>query len=151
MSTRISDIYDDILTELGTIFSTKKRIPNAYSLADNPTLFLRDSYGLRVDAATPVNRDFTSFSRFRNFSVILTREIIQTEIETTRTDTAVKAMLDDLYTLQKNFLSGDQFGSAANIDIVNVGAFSGIDYVYSEKGNFIVSEVAFSIMVSDTY
>jgi len=149
--TKISNVYDDILTELGTVFPNKLRIPNAYSLPDNPVQFLRDAYGLRVDPATPAQRDFCNFSRFRNFTVMLTREVITTEIQTDPIDTAVKAMLDDLYTLQKEFLGADQFGSSANIDIVNVGGFTGVEYFNFEKTNFITSEVAFSIQVSDKY
>jgi hypothetical protein len=149
--TKISNVYDDILTELDVIFPNKLRIPNAYSLPDNPAQFLRDSYGLRIDAAAPTQRDFCTFSRFRNFTIILTREVITTEIATGPVDTAVKAMLDDLYTLQKNMLGDDQFGSSANIDIANVGAFTGIEYFNFEKHNFITSEIAFSIQVSDNY
>ncbi len=151
MSTKISNVYDDILTELASIFPNKTRIPNAYSLENNQITFMRDSYGLRVDSAAPIDRDYTVFSRFRNFTIVLTREVVTTEVQTSQMDTAVKAMLDDFYTLQKEFLAGDQFGSSENIDIVNVGAFSGIEFFNFEKGNFINAEIAFSIMVSDTY
>jgi hypothetical protein len=151
MSTEISSIYDDILTELDTVLTGKTRIPNPYSLENNPMTFMRDSYGLRVDGAEATQRDFNVFSRFRNFTVVLSREILTTEVQTTPTDTAVKAMLEDIYTLQKEFLGGDQFGSATNIDIVNAGGFSGIEFFNFEKGNFISSEVTFSIMVSNAY
>jgi len=151
MSIKISNVYDDILTELGTIFPNKIRIPNPYALAGNPSTFMRDSYGLRVDSGTPVPRDFCVFSRFRNFTVVLTREVLTTDIQTTPTDNAVKAMLEDLYTLQKEFLGADQFGSSANVDITNVGAFSGIEFFNFEKRNFINAEISFSIQVSDNY
>jgi len=149
--TRISSVYDDMLTELETIFPNKLRIPNVYSLVDNPSTFMRDSYGLRVDAAERASREINLFSRIRNFSVVFSREIVTTEIQTTQTDTAVKAMLDDIYTAQKEFLGADDFGSSANLDIANVGSFSGIEYFNIDKSNFITSEVAFSIMVSDSY
>lgn len=151
MSTKISTIYDDLLTELAAIFPNKERIPNAYDPSDNPVLSIRDGYGLRIDAATATQRDFCTFSRFRNFTVILTREVIKTEFSVTPLDTAIKAMLDDVYTLQKELLGADQFGSSANIDIVNVGGFTGIEFFNFEKTNFITSEVAFSIQVSDNY
>ena len=151
MATSISTVYDAILTELGTIFASKTRIPNAYSLQDNPVQFLRDSYGLRVDAAVETQRDFCTFSRSRDFTVILTREVIKTEIQTTQVDAAVKAILEDVYTLQLHFKAADQIGAATSIDIINIGAFTGIDYFIFEKSNFMTTEVSFSINVSNSF
>lgn len=149
MATSISTVYDGILTELAAIFSSKIRIPNAYSLVDNPTQYLRDAYGMRVDAAVETRRDFCTFSRIRDFTVILTREVIKTEIQTSQVDTAVKAMLEDVYTLQKEFSNADQIGVATSLDKIDVGAFTGIEYFNFEKSNFISTEVSFSIMVTN--
>lgn len=151
MATSISTVYDAILTELGTIFPNKLRIPNAYTIIRNPVQFLRDAYGLRVDAAVEAKRDFCNFSRIRDFTVILSREVLKTDVQTDQMDTAVKAMLEDVYTLQKNFLDGEQIGAATDIDIINVGAFTGIEEFIFEKTNFINTEVAFSIQVSNVY
>lgn len=149
--TKISNVYDAILTELTAVFPNKIRIPNAYAPEQNPVQFLRDSWGLKVDPAEPTQRDFTVYSRFRNFTIILTREVIKTDIQTAQMDTAVKAMLEDLNTLQKEFLGPDQFNTASNIDIANVGAFTGIEFFIFEKSNFITSEISFSIQVSNLY
>lgn len=147
----VSNIYDDILTELSSVFSSKTRIPNAYSLLDNPETYLRDSYGLRVDPAAPSSRDITVYTRERNFAIILTREVIKTDVQTSQFDTAVKNMLEDVNTLQKEFLGSDQFDSYDNIDIVRQGGFSGIQFFLGERSNFITTEVIFSIMISNLY
>lgn len=147
----ISNVYDDIITQLETIFPDKCRIPNVYSLEDNAVQFLRNSWGLRVDEAAPTTRDFTSFSRVRNFTIVLTHEVLRTCSQTSKIDNVVKSLLESVNTLQLSFLSGDQFGSSKNLDIVNVGSFTGFNYFFFDKSNFLTTEIAFAVQVSNSY
>lgn len=150
-TTKISNIYDDILTELETLFPDKDRIYNPYSLVDNPSIILRDSYGLRVEEAEGVNRDFTTYSRFRNFAIVLTREVVKTDAQEDAFDAPAKALLEDINKLQKHFLGPDEFNSATNIDIVNLAGLSGIEFFYFDKTNYIAMDITLSIQVSNGY
>jgi hypothetical protein len=149
MSSRISAIYDGVLTALAAMYPNKTRIPNALVISENAEQFLRDGYGLRIDPESPSDSEFCRFSRSRIFTVILSREVISDEFGTTSIDTASKALLEDTYSLQKDFMNQDQIGIESSIELINMAGTSSIIPFIGERGNFVLIEVSFQIQVTD--
>lgn len=146
---KVSTIYDTLLTTIPAILPNKKRIPNTYSIEENPTQFLENSWGLRIDPESPAPSEFCTFSRNRTFTVILCREVIADEFDTSANDTAVKALLEDVYTLQKDFMNSDQIGIESSIEKIDMAGTGPIISLIGSNKNFIFIEVLFNIQITD--
>jgi hypothetical protein len=145
----ISQIYDTVVATMAAIFPTKTRIPNALVIEENPEQFLRDGYGIRLDPEAPAASEFCTFSRSRLFTIILSREVISDEFTTSAIDAASKAILEDTYTLQKDFMNQDQLGIESNIELIDMAGTSGIVPFIGERESFVLMEVSFQIQVTD--
>lgn len=146
---RVSTVYDTILSVMATLFPNKTRIPNAYNLPNNNELFLRDGWGLRMDSGSQQSSEFCNFRLERGFTIVFTREVLKTDSQTTNEDTAVKALLEDVYTVQKDFLNVDQFGAAASIDFVLIGSSSAVTEFMGEAERFKSIEASFLINITE--
>jgi hypothetical protein len=138
-----------MLTTLTALFPTKTRIPNPYDLTDNPIILLRDGYGLKLDDEAPARSEFCNFSRNKIFTIVLAREVLKGDMQTTQFDTAVKAMQEDVYELQKDLLNVDQIGIESSIEKIDMGGTSGIVSFIGERSNFIAMEIMFFIQITD--
>lgn len=145
----ITTIYDTTLTRLATIFTGRTKIPNAYSLADNNTLFLRDGYGLKVVSSQVEESEFCNYAYSVSFAIVITKEVLRLDSDSNQIDTVSKALLEDLKTLQDNFLAYDQIGINNNIEKIDFNGSSGIEFIVGDKFNFATLEVAINIMVRE--
>lgn len=146
---KVSLVYDAILTATAALFPNKRRIPNALVIEENPEQLLRDGYGLKVDAEAPAESEFCNFSRNRIFTILLSKEVIKTDIQTTQMDTASKALLEDVYTLQKDFMNPDQITIEESIEQIEMAGTSAITPFVGDRENFISVEVSFQIQITD--
>jgi len=149
MTSKISVTYDAVITMLETLFPNKTRIPNTYSITDNSDLFMRDGYGLRVDGSSFSESEFCNFSRLREFTVTLTRELLRDESDYLPYDVTVKLILEDVYTLQKNFLNANQLGQEASIEKIDFSNTSAIEEFKTDQNNFLSMDVTFPLQVTD--
>lgn len=147
----ITTIYDQIIntTLPGLYGSGYSRIPDAYDLLDNSDLFLRQGYGLKIGPGNPEELEFKSKWINQSFSVVLTREIIKLEEDATYVDTAIKAMLEDVNSGQKIFYNNNQLGIESNIEKIDLGGVSPIEYFKGDKKNFISIEYEIIITIRE--
>ena len=146
---KISTIFDTLLTTIAALYPSKTRIPNPYIIDDNSNQFLRDGYGLRISPETPSDSEFCRFSRTRTFGIVLTKEVITTDSQTSQLDTASKALLEDVYTIQKDFMNYDQIGINDSIEKIDMLGTSAIEFYKGEFIDIISIEVLFNIQVTD--
>ena len=145
----VSTIYDAILTAVGALFPNKTRIPNTLTLEENPDQLMRDGYGLRADDETPVELSFCTFSRNRVFTIRLTKEVVTTDMQTTQMDTAIKALLEEVVLLQKDFMNPDQIEVETSIEIIRMAGTSAVSAFSGDRENFILIDVSFEIQITD--
>lgn len=146
MTAKVTTIYETLLTKLATLYPTKTVIPNAYSLTDNPDIFLKTGYGVRVGpesrSAFQVTREDNSA---REFTIFLTSQVFRLENEATNLINASKTLLDEVQALKLALLSFDQWGIEATIYKVDFSGASGIEFFKSDKSSFIYASVSFTI------
>jgi hypothetical protein len=147
--TNISTVYDTLITSLATLFSTKTRIPNPYSLEDNPHHQLTNGYGLKVNGSTVADSEFCTVSQTTDFGIVFTKQVVKLDSDNDGYDSAIKELLEASNTLQINWLKNNQIGIEANITQVNFINTSGVDFVVAGKNNFVTIEVGFSIQVRE--
>jgi hypothetical protein len=149
MTTKISTAYDYYITQLGTLFSSKQRIPNPYSLEDNSYPFLRDSWGLRLGSHNLVRSEFCKIYQSYNFVIVLCREIIRTDHNAVTYDTVAKNLMEDAFTLREFFYDIDNMNET--IDQINLGSTDPIGTFFSGKNNFLFIETTIQTIISETY
>lgn len=144
MSTKISSIHASIISELATLFPTKTRIPNAYSLPDNPYQFLKNGYGLKYLGSERIDFEICSRREKASFSVVFTVEFFKLDTKQTSFDDPTTTILEDAESFKVEFYKTDMI-SNSNIINVNVGSTSGLANLEADKYNFLSIEVNFEI------
>ena len=148
---KVTNVYNGVLTALATLYPNKTRIPNVMksSLEYNPEQFLRNGYGLKVESESPEGGEFHTFTRNRIFSIVLTKEVLTTNMQTSQMDTAILSLLEETYSLQKDFMNADQIGIDNYLDIINMVGSSEVYHFVGERNSFIAIDVMFNIRITD--
>lgn len=146
----VSTVYDTILAAIASLFTSKTRIPNAYSLQDNDDYLLRDGYGLKIGGASPASSDFQAFKIDREFIVVFSLEVPRVDTQTDIIDTKSKEILENIYTLQRKFYNPERMTIPAYVENITLGSIGGIEYVISNKSNFISMEASFTFSIRET-
>lgn len=149
---RFSTVYDRLIVVLDSLMSSTSgyyRIPNVDDLKDNQVGFLRKGYGLRYNGAAPEEGEFHTFVNNHNMSVVLSREVVKLDGQVEAFDTGVRNLLEDAYTVQKDFLNADQIGEETSIRLIKFESISGVKNVIAGKGNFKTIDVNFNVLISE--
>jgi hypothetical protein len=149
MSTKISTVYDAIITKLGALYTSKQRLFNPYDLLENPDLVRKDSYGIRVNDATREDMDFCNLSLKRNFTFILMRQFVTLAGKEDGFDSVTKSLLEDQQTFLNAFYARDQIGQEPVIDVIEFENISGIKQLEDDEKKYLYNEVEFTITVSE--
>lgn len=148
---KFSTVYDQLRTELATIFPNKTEIPIPESLTQNDDNLLRDGYGLIVGPSTQGIIDtFKDTSTIHSFDIVLTRELIRLEHDTERKHTETKNLIEDLIGLRVSFLNFDQLTIEASIQKIDYNGMSEISFVNSDKFDIISASINFNIEITET-
>lgn len=144
---KISIIYDEIIDELATLFPNKTRIPYPYSLPDNNARFMIDGYGLQIGPSSFEQFEFCDFMNVREITVVFTKEVFRTDSDADIIDDITKALLENVYDVQKLFYSYNELGIDQSIAKVDIGSVSAIEEVLSGKQSFLSMSASFNFYV----
>lgn len=148
---KISTVYDTILTALGVIFPEKTRLFDGYVITDNPEHIMRDGYGIRKGATIFQEAELCRFTDAHDFETVLTREVVHGEDQTGPVDDAVKALLEDAFEFRERFYRYDELGIATDITAVTLGSTSPVERVNVGQGKFITVSIAFTVQVTEDF
>lgn len=142
---KITTIYDALVTRLSAIYTSHFRLPNAYQVEQNPESWLLKGYALQVSPATNLNLKLScQMSIARQFTVVLTREFKALDLDVTHKSTTEKDLLEDQYLLVKDFEKTVTVNDPAVAGCIFQGD-SGILSVFPDKNNFLKLESIFTI------
>jgi hypothetical protein len=144
---KVSTIYDALLTELESLFPDKTRIPYAYSLPDNNARFLSDGYGLIIGSSSFEPFEFCDFMNIRDVSVVFTKEVFRTDSNSDVIDDITKLLLENVYEVQKLFYSYNELNVPNDIAKVDIGSVSGIEEVLTGKQSFLSMNATFQFYI----
>ena len=150
--TKISTVYDFLITTLATQYSGKLRIPNPYSLPDNPYQFLRDSYGLKAEGHFLQNQSFCDkIVQEYTYKIVLCREVIRMDTSVGEFDTTVKALEEDVLIIRKYLYDIDNIVIPDDVDQLILGATDPLGFFIGEKNNYVFYETSIAIRIRETY
>lgn len=148
----VTPIYDAIKVAIEGIFTgvdSKVKIPNPYLLEENPLGLLKNSYGIAVGASESPPFEFCSTLQRRAFDIVLMRELVRLDSDTTIFENTEKLLLEDLKLLIDRFELPDQIGVESNIENIDVGSCTGIEYLAGDDERFITITQTFFISWSE--
>jgi hypothetical protein len=144
---KITSVYNAIITELANLFPNKTRIPYAYSLPDNNLRFLSDGYGMTIGSSSFEQFEFCDFMNVRDVNVVLTKEVFRTDSDSDVIDDITRTLLEDIYEVQKLFYSYNELGVPNDIAKVDIGSVSAIEEVLSGKQSFLSMTATFQFYI----
>lgn len=144
MSTKITTIYNNLISRIESTLTTYTRIPNPYAPEENPELFLRKGYGIGIGSAENSRRLICGyFSINRNFSILLINQILTTDSNSSSRGDFERLLMEDHYSLINALEVDNNLGGAAVK--TNFTADSGIQFVAGEMGKYILCELTFEV------
>lgn len=148
---KVTTIYDQVLTVLAILYpagSGYTRIANPYDLSDNIEQTLAQGWGMKTGSASPRDSQFNQFTNTRIFTIVLSRQVIKLESDPVPIDIATKEMLEDIFTGQKDFFNNDQIDIPNDIEAVDLGPQSEVQYIDKGTEKFISME--FDLLIQFT-
>lgn len=143
-----SDLYDAIVTRIETVLPNHTRLPNPYKVDENTELFLRQGWGVALTSGTNPNRNLSCrISTLRSFDIIITRKFYSIEAGVTNKQSTEKELIEDQLLVIRDFCNNTSLPSA--LGVVNFESDGGIEYVFSEKDNFLVLRSVFGVEYFD--
>lgn len=144
---KITTVYDAILTELAALYPAKTRIPYPYSLVDNNARFLSDGYGVTIGPSSFEQFEFCDFMTVRDVTVTVTKEVFRTDSDYNVIDDITKSLLEDIYEVQKLFYSYNELNVPNDVAKVDLGGVSAVEEVVSGKQSFLSMSATFNFFI----
>lgn len=149
---KFTTVYNQIRSFIPTIsgFSTKKEIPNPYSLEDNNFNFLKDSWGLKVGQSSDASTQVLCHDRTKyDFTIELIRELKRLDSDTSIINNEVLELMEDAIALKSAFIADDQLTITSDIEEVAHTSTSAVQFLQAEKFNFINVSIGFTIEIEE--
>ena len=132
-----------------TGFTDRTQIPNPYSLGDNAEIFLEAGWGLKILDSNQITGNFCEHWEKRFMSVILTERLVSIGNNNEPLDTEDLVLMEAVVELRKTLLNPDQFGVESSLEKVDFPSNSGIQFLRTEKNNYLFTETVFSFDISE--
>lgn len=141
----VSDIYDDIVTRAEALLTSHVRLPNAYSLEENSTEFLKQGWALAVGPEANTERFATCTGSFKmDFIFSITRRFIAREFDATAKATGDKNLLEDMRLIKNDFIKNSTLNTSAHV--ANWETRDGIVQILAgEKDNYIALQATVAV------
>jgi hypothetical protein len=149
-TTKLSNVYDGLITLIGTALPAYTKIPNPYEPSNNASLLLTKGFGLGFSTASNTKRQICRIdSTSRNFVVVLINRVTATDHDTTAHATLEKSLLEDLETI-KLALANDITlgGKAAKAEWQDD---SGIEYLENDRAQYLSVQSTIGVEYFDTF
>lgn len=140
MTTKVSSVYDALVTLIGTTLSSYTKIMNPYIPEDNAEIFMVKGYGVGFGAATNTERLLAcKLSVLRNFKVVLINQVVVTDHDELGHAALEKSILEDsikiLSALETDTtLNGNAVKSKYVTD-------SGIEFLEGDRTKYLLLEI----------
>lgn len=144
MSTKISAIHDALVSRIQTNLSSYLQLPNPYIIEENPSSYLKLGFAVAIGQGERTDRVIgCQVSWKRTFIVTLTNFVTATDSNTTVRETLTKGILEDHFTLLKQFEKAASLSGNA-IDAILV-ADSGIKFLVIEGTPYYIVEIELEV------
>jgi len=125
MSSKITTIFDNLVTFMETVLPNHARLNDPYQIENNPEMLLRKGWGIQVNDGLDTSRFVCpEYTLSRNFTLVVVRESPAKDSDPARRESAKLEILEDLHTLLVEAVSENTLYGIA------------LDFKYSSDGGF---------------
>lgn len=146
---KISNIYNALISNLESLNTGKDRMHNPYSLDNNPDICKKNSWGLRVLEANPEQLEWCHLTLSRSFTVVFMRHFITLTSKIDGFDAVSLALMEDQQATCNLLFSTDELGVPEDIDKIDITNVSGVQEMESDQKKYLFCEVSFNIILSE--
>lgn len=140
MSTKVTELHDNLLERLVNLYPNSTRLPNAYDLEKNADAFKFDGYGIKIGPATNAQTTLSNIVGInREFSVIFVTNVIAREADIESRSYQEKILMENIFTLINDIETDETLNGAAS-DTQYVSD-SGVNFVTGGRFNYVYTEV----------
>jgi len=148
----VSTVYDALVTRIGTVLSSHRRLTNPYSIEQNMEQILKKGWGIAWGSGENTKRflsDINSIKRL--FPVIICREYKARELDITTKASTEKLLFEDQKLLITDFKNQNQLTVVQGINHVTFSSDEGIQKVAFEgKDQFLFLTSIFEVEYFET-
>lgn len=146
---KISNIYDGLVSQMETTLSSHTRIPNPYDLTQNNEQFLTLGWGIAIEDAERTDRSMCNKIWIRRtFLIKITRLVATLEMAVDERVTAEKALLEDLKSVYNDLYSENL--SIADANLIEVIPDDGVEFIKGDKFDFVSATVTVTAEYNET-
>lgn len=141
---KVSTVYDAMITRITALLPNHARLGNPYAPASNASLFLKQGYGVKIGPARDTNRIISNQKIIaREYTVVVTRKFLALENAPETKATTEKQLLEDAYLLVKDFETNTTINETAVM--TSYTSDGGIEFIDKEKDHFLIVETVFTV------
>jgi hypothetical protein len=147
---KISTAFDDFKNKIIALLASHVQLTNPYAVEENTEGALNQGFGVIFGAGENTRRLVgCKMSVARNFNLVLTRKFYAQELNISGKETTAKDLFEDQKTVILEIEKNPTIGSTAiaKIDYVND---NGIEFVFTEKDNYLKLETTFRVEYFET-
>lgn len=141
---KITTLYDAMVTQAGTTLSGHLRLGNAYKPDENPDLRLKKGWGLTIGPAVNSNRLLTGhISIQRRMNVVITRQYMAIDDDAANKAVTEKLLCEDMLSLIEALNENRTLGGVV-MDTRYISD-DGIEYVSTTTDRFLMIRTEFEV------
>ncbi len=153
MTTGFADLYDLLRITIPALtgFTTKTELGDAYDVGANTLGSLINGWAVRIGDSGRGEAEYSgNIASLQRFSVILTREVVATDGDPVPMVTAIKAIKDDILTLQRSFLMNDNMGLQSTVEMIDYESTDRIQTGRADDYRWIHTAVNFNAAIRES-
>lgn len=146
---KVSTIYDNMITRVASVLSSHVRLPNPYKPDENSTIYLKKGYGVALGGAEISRRVIGGqVIMTRESTITVTRQYFSKENDPSSKASTEKQVLEDIFLVIKDFENDVTLNEVATN--VTFRSDSGIEYVSNDKDQFLMVRATFAVDYFET-
>lgn len=143
---KATDSYEALKDRIETVLPTHNRLIQPYKPEENPEDRIKKGYGIQIGPGENTNRNIScKISIKRDMIVVLTRKWFAKELDRDAKEVTEKALLEDQFLVIADFEADPTLGASGTVVNSAYVSDSGVDFIFTNKDNFIKLETTFSL------
>lgn len=147
--TKLTTVYNAIISQTTTLFSTKTRLHNPYQVLENPEIVRKDAWGIKVLDANKEVLEHCSLTVKRNYTLILVKQFVSLVGKEDGFDAVSLNLMEAQQSFCQLVNSPSELGVDGSVDQIDINKISGINQIVDNEKKYLSCEVGFTITISE--
>lgn len=147
---KITTVYNSLIdVTAGLFFFGRTRLHNPYDIDENPDIVKKNAWGIKVNDANPEVQQYCDLSLSRSFTLVLVRNFVSLASKEDGFDAVTIDLIEAQQSFAQVLMSPSELAQPDLIDRIDIDNISGIQELTSGEKKYLLSEVTFTITISE--